>query len=114
MSRDFYGETSGLITGSYQFVVSGEKKHIARFGTTLRAKETPLPFQWGGLFDLRSDPRERKNLLRPEDPETVRMRNLLKTKREEILRRGRLEGGGRIQFDPKTLERLRSLGYITD
>ncbi|MBI2880513.1 MAG: sulfatase [Candidatus Tectomicrobia bacterium] len=111
--RVFYGEATGHEKRAFQFVISEGKKYIARFGATLSA-DPPFPFQKGMLFDLRADPKERRNLFRPGDPESVRYGDLLKRKREEVLRRGRLPKGSKVLYDPETLERLRRLGYIGD
>ncbi len=40
--------------------------------------------------------------------------NLSRKIRETILKRGRLAGGEKVDFDRETLECLKSLGYIQD
>ena len=109
----FYGEVSGIFKGSYQFVISGGKKYIGEFGIGLE-EGPPLPLRKGRLFDLRKDPQERQNLYRIGDPLTTRYRQHLKERRNVVLQRGRLTGKGQVEFDPQTVERLKSLGYIGD
>jgi arylsulfatase A-like enzyme len=64
----------------------------------------------GELYDLQNDPGERKNLAN-DDPETAeRMRNEI-LRWAEITRRATSEQTG-VKIDDKSVEKLRSLGYI--
>lgn len=68
----------------------------------LKYVDLPLP----ELYDLRSDPREEKNLAATHPQELASMRVLLDRFRGEDL------GVARRKEDPATLERLRALGYL--
>jgi arylsulfatase len=61
------------------------------------------------FYDLADDPRQQRNRYREEDPI---VRRLAKVLEELRLGSGRIDASGPIQLDDRTIEELKSLGYV--
>jgi arylsulfatase A-like enzyme len=75
------------------------------------------PAQYEELFDLRTDPKERNNLLNahPEKREQLRdVLGALKDVHDKLREQGMYAAEEPEQLDEETLERLKSLGYVGD
>ena len=101
-------EMNGLRTDRYNFIISIDPYTVSRFGRKYIPEKPP----YSELYDLRDDPEEKKNLLMlPQSKEIAKKadefeRNIRKHISEQT---GEVET---IELDQKTIEKLKSLGYI--
>ncbi len=88
----------------------GEFQVMVRAGETKLIRDMLFP-EASQCFDLSTDPAEARNLFGPNDPLTAELGALLDDHIKNSLPHG-LAGIDDIQIDSKSLEMLRSLGYV--
>jgi len=102
------GEAKAIQAGRYKYIVRMGSEEVLREG---RGHIPPAP-EWRGLFDLRDDPGERRNLVEGEMPEATRQEadRLDRALREHVL--AQHPDSRPASLDPEMIERLRTLGYV--
>ena len=79
--------------------------------------QSNIDHTWEHLYDLRSDPGERRNRIDDPDPEARKALEALKSlaavqANRNRVRAERLDGGAEIEMDAAMLEDMRRLGYV--
>jgi arylsulfatase A-like enzyme len=101
-------ERKAVITDRYKYVVTFAESDLPWLSPRADTYNVLMDVTPGErLFDLRSDPAERENLVGSEAELAGRLRVLL-----DPLLEPRGSGGGGLDVDPRRLDALRSLGYI--
>lgn len=99
-------EAKSVRTGRYKYIVSIDAKDVAARGRTSIPPHPSLV----ELYDLESDPREKRTLLMGNDPTDPIVARL-----DALLRHRASQPGGHTQptqLDAATLEGIRALGYV--
>lgn len=89
-------------------------KYVAAFDVVDGEHSGALgPMLWEKLFDLRSDPREKRDVAVAYQEKTLELRTTLLALVNALAEQGgRVDDQERVDPDPELIERLRALGYI--